>query len=48
MCLIIIPWEPVCLLMRDRKGVGPDERGEGEELGGIEGGESVIRVHYFQ
>jgi hypothetical protein len=47
-CFIIIPYDSVCFLMRDRKGVGPDERGEGQKLGGIEGRESVIRVYYFQ
>lgn len=29
--------------MRDGKGVDPEERGGGEELGGIYGGETTIR-----
>lgn len=28
-----------CCFLRDRKGVDPDGRGSGEELGGVEGGE---------
>lgn len=41
--------------MRDRKGVDLDERGGREELGGVEEGEAIIRIHcvkadkiYFQ
>lgn len=34
--------------MRDGKGVDPDGRGSGKELGGVEGGESVIRVYYMR
>jgi hypothetical protein len=30
--------------MRDRKRMNPNGRGDGEELGGIEGGETVIRI----
>lgn len=30
--------------MRDQKGVDPDGRGGGEELGGAEGGETVIKI----
>lgn len=31
--------------MRDGKGVDPDRRGNGEELGGSVGGETVIRIY---
>jgi hypothetical protein len=34
----------VCFLMRDRKGVDSGGRGDGEELGGVEGGESISRI----
>jgi hypothetical protein len=33
---------PVCFLRRDRKGVTPSERGDGETLGGFEGGKTII------
>jgi len=32
-------------LMRDRKGVDPERRGGGEDLGGVKGGETVIRIY---
>lgn len=31
--------------MRDRKGVGLGQRGGGEGLGGVEGGETTIRIY---
>ena len=31
--------------MRDRKGIDPDGKRGGEELGGVEGGEIVIRIY---
>ena len=31
--------------MRDRKGVDPDRRGGEEVLGGVKGGETVIRIY---
>lgn len=31
--------------MRDRKGGDPDGRRSGEELGGAEGGETIIRIY---
>lgn len=31
--------------MRDRNGVDPDEKGGREELGGIGGGETIIRMY---
>lgn len=32
--------------MRDRKGVDPDERKSREDLGGIEWGETIVRIYY--
>lgn len=32
-------------LMRDRSGVDPEGRGGGDVLGGVEGGEAVIRIY---
>jgi hypothetical protein len=46
--IIMIPWKPVCLLVRDRKGEDPDGRGDGEELGGLQGQETVIRMYYVR
>jgi hypothetical protein len=40
-----------CLFSNDWKsggGLDPDRRGGGEELGGIEGGESVISIYYIR
>jgi hypothetical protein len=31
--------------MRDRKGVDPEGRGGGEELGGVEGGKTIIWIY---
>lgn len=31
--------------MRDKKGVVSDWKGDGEELGGAEGGETIIKIH---
>jgi len=39
-----IPLELVCFLMRVRAGVEPGGRGGGEELGGVEGRETTIRI----
>jgi hypothetical protein len=36
--IIIIPLMPFLFSRRDREGVDPDERGGGEELGGVGGG----------
>lgn len=33
------------LLMRDRKGMDPEGGRGGEELGGLEGGDTVIRIY---
>lgn len=38
----------LCLLMRDRKRIDPDGRGVGKELGGVEGGRTIIRVYYVR
>lgn len=35
-------------VMRDRIGVDPYMRGNGEELRGVEGGEKVIRIYYMR
>ena len=35
-------------LMRDRKGVDLEGKGGGEELGGINGGKTVIRIYYMR
>lgn len=34
----------VCFLRRDRKGADPDRRGGREKLGGVKGGETIIRI----
>jgi hypothetical protein len=34
--------------MRERKVVDPGGRGGGEELGGVEGGETVIRMYFVK
>jgi hypothetical protein len=34
--------------MRDRKGVDPNRRGSKEELGGVEGGETIFRIYYMR
>jgi hypothetical protein len=34
--------------MRDKKGVDLDGRRGGEELGGVEGGETIIRIYYVE
>jgi len=31
--------------MRNRKGLDPESRGGGEELGGVKGGETIIRIY---
>lgn len=41
--VLIIPYEHVCFLMRDRKGVDLDERRGGEELGGAQERKTRIR-----
>ena len=40
--------EACSFLMRDRKGVDLDGRRGGEELGGVEGGETIIRIYYVR
>ena len=40
--------EACSFLMRDRKGVDLDGRDGGEELGGVEGEETVIRIYYVR
>lgn len=35
----VIPYTPICFLMRYRKVIGPDKWGRGEELRIVEGGE---------
>ena len=37
--------EACSFLMTDRKGVDPEKRRGGEELGGVQGRESIIRVY---
>lgn len=34
-----------CFLVRDRKGVDPEGRGSGEELGGVKGGKIIIKIY---
>jgi hypothetical protein len=34
--------------MGDRNGVDPDRRGGREELGGVERGETIIRIYYVR
>ena len=43
--LIIIPWMPICFLMRDRKGMSTDGKEGEEELGGVGRGKTVIRMY---
>lgn len=45
---IIIPYKPDYFLTRQKKGVDPDGRRNEEELGGVEGRETVTRVHYVK
>lgn len=40
--------EALSFLVRNRKIVDPYERGGGKELGGIEGGEFIIRIYYVR
>lgn len=40
--------KPICFLLRDRKGVASDEGESGEDLGGVEGGVTVIRIDYMK
>lgn len=49
-CFYLILLLEVCLFSkRDRKGMGPDGRGGGEELGGVDGGGGiVIKIHYVR
>lgn len=35
-------------LIRHRKGVDAGGRGDGEEVGGLDGGETVIRIYYVR
>ena len=52
-CLTVFPFIMPChylsevcsFKMRDRKRVGLNGRGGGEELGGVEGGETVIMIY---
>ena len=39
---------PVCFLTRDRKGVDTDKRGDGEELGGVGGWETIIKIYWVK
>jgi hypothetical protein len=39
---------PVCFLVRDRNGVDLDERRGREELGGVEGGETMVQIYYMR
>lgn len=32
--------------MRERKGIDANVKGGGKELGGLEGGETIIRIYY--
>lgn len=39
-CFILLlyyyyPYMPICFVMKDRKGVDPDERGDRKKLGGV-------------
>lgn len=38
----------VCFLIKDRKGVDMDGRGDGTELGAVEGRDTVIRKYYIK
>ena len=42
------PLEACFFEVRYRKGMGEDGLGGGEELGGVEGGETVIRIYYVK
>lgn len=42
---IVIPYRPVCFLTRNRKGIDLERRGGREELGGVGGGDIIIRMH---
>lgn len=46
--ILLLPHKPVCFLMKYRKKMDPYGRGVGEELGGLEGEESVIRIYYMR
>lgn len=37
--------ETLSFLMRDKRGVNLERRGSGKELGGLEGGETVLRIY---
>lgn len=41
---LISPYMSICFLMRDIKGVGWD--GGRGKLGGVEGGETIVRIYY--
>lgn len=45
---IISPSKPVYFPMRDRKGMDADGRGGGEELGRVEGGETIKNIYYMR
>lgn len=34
--------------MRNRKWVHPDGKGSGDELGGVEWGETIIKIYYLR
>lgn len=42
---IIIPSRSVCFLMRDRDSLDLDERGCEEELEGVRGGRTLVRIY---
>lgn len=42
------PLEACFFEVRYRKGMGEDGLGGGEELGAVEGGETVIRIYYVK
>ena len=46
--LLVLFLEVCYFLMKDRKGVDLDGRGGGEELGGVEGGEIIIKIYYIR
>lgn len=37
--------EAYSILMRDKKAVDPEGSGGGKELGGAEGGETIVRIY---
>jgi hypothetical protein len=45
---IIILYNTVCFLMRDRKGIDPDRRDGGKKLGGVGGKGAVNRIYYVK